>query len=209
MRNQRLDQPTTSRRSLFSTACHRVKYLPKIAIILASMLVFVAAEVRADGWTITITDNGGAPIPPSVSISGGSSASVITFANCASEGCTIVDAPNHGFSPTFVPPDFLIAEPGPNPVASDWFQFIVDPSTNDVIIAFHNTNTTNGSGRSVCCQATEGGTIQIAGPTWGDPVTDTIVFESSPSATPEPASLFLLGTGLLGIGGAIRRKFRV
>ena len=39
--------------------------------------------------------------------------------------------------------------------------------------------------------------------------TETIGFGNPPSATPEPGTLSLMGTGLLGVAGVIRRKFRV
>lgn len=38
--------------------------------------------------------------------------------------------------------------------------------------------------------------------------TETIGFGNPPSATPEPGTLSLMGTGLLGIAGVLRRRFR-
>lgn len=38
--------------------------------------------------------------------------------------------------------------------------------------------------------------------------TETIGFGNPPAPTPEPGSLGLLGTGILGVAGVVRRKFR-
>jgi len=37
-------------------------------------------------------------------------------------------------------------------------------------------------------------------------VFDDVTFGSSVVGTPEPSSLFLLGSGVLGVAGAVRRK---
>lgn len=39
--------------------------------------------------------------------------------------------------------------------------------------------------------------------------TETIGFGPPPAATPEPGTLSLMGTGLVGVAGVIRRKFRM
>lgn len=55
------------------------------------------------------------------------------------------------------------------------------------------------------CNFFENGQIQTAGQVvWSDGSIDTVKFQSD--VTPEPATMLLFGTGLLGIGFAIRRK---
>lgn len=57
------------------------------------------------------------------------------------------------------------------------------------------------------CQIAETGQVQpVFSVTWSNGTTDTIQFASDVD-TPEPASLILLATGLLGVAGAARRKW--
>jgi PEP-CTERM motif len=41
---------------------------------------------------------------------------------------------------------------------------------------------------------------------FGDDETATLVIDAAPSTVPEPSSIFLLGTGVLSLAGAIRRR---
>jgi len=166
--------------------------------------------IRADGFTITVGDDPNAT-GFSIGITGTSSAASIVYDNCGTVGCTIVDAPNPGFlAVTPLPPNFYIADQGPNPVVSDWFSFTLDPTTGDVAIGFEDVPPIDPLCSDVGCQAVEGtGKLLTVGTiTWGDPVVDTIQFQSGPATvpTPEPASLLLLGAGLLGAGLLRRAK---
>lgn len=51
-----------------------------------------------------------------------------------------------------------------------------------------------------------GNSLQFPGNTWGSTLVGPAVFFS---ATPEPGTLALLGTGVLGLAGAIRRKINM
>ena len=188
----------TARRLLFSIVC------------LLSLTLFAACQARADGFTITIVDNGDMPVTaPSLIISGSSSAASVVFDNCGTNGCTIVLAPNPFFTVTSIPSNFYLNLPG-NPVVADWYQFTL--SGGDVIIGFSNTPPIDPLCSDHGCTAITGALVTVGQISWInllDPVTDTIQFETASGTgttpAPEPSSLLLLLAGLTGIATRFRR----
>src|SRR5579864_8333522 len=109
-----------------------------LAVVACAGFSCAVPTVRADGFTITVGDDPNAT-GFSIGITGTSSAANVVFDNCGTEGCTIVEAPNPGFAAQLpLPPNFYIADQGPNPVVSDWFSFTLDFTTGDVVIGFEN-----------------------------------------------------------------------
>jgi len=191
----------TARRLLLSIVC------------LLSLLLFAAPQARADGLTITIVDNGDMPVaPPSLIITGSSSAASVVFQNCATNGCTIALAPNPHWTVLSIPANFYLSLPGNLDVA-DWYQFILS-ANGDVTIGFANTPPSDPTcSDNGGCTPITGAPITVGQITWlflGDPVTDTIQFETASGSTgtpaPEPSSLLLLLGGLAGLAALSRRS---
>jgi hypothetical protein len=137
------------------------------------------------------------------------------FNSPAVQDCSVQLAPNTAGATisTALPQQLWIKDPGTTNVSDRlfisnlgtsgspilYFEFIsADPPTLDC-----SQNSPNG------CQLTEDGTVQFAiAVNWSDGTQDTVNFQSGPAPVPEPASMLLLGTGLVGLAGVVRRKLR-
>jgi hypothetical protein len=175
--------------------------------------LLAAGLAHADGYTISFIDNGSAPTPPAVSIIGSSSAAAITYSNCGTEGCTVIESATLTGVTASLPPNYYVADPGPNPAVSDWISYssVVINGVTNVTIGFSNVPPISGNCGSVGCQATEGSaglfqTLNAGNISWSDPAIDTIQIEPAPMPVPVPATFWLLlsGVGLFAL--ASRRR---
>lgn len=190
----------------------------------------IRAQTAVSGITITFQD---LSETPTMSVTGATSARSVTLGGCnnpfswiggvpASELCIIQVSSTDGAVITSPEFDVNISDPAPNSgVVSDNIHDLNlsvggSSASSTYLVNFFSVpdpgsplgNTCAIVTDTVGCALTEDGTVQIASTvTWSDGAVDTIQFQSADSPTPEPSSLILLGTGVLGLIGAARRKW--
>lgn len=183
------------------------------ATLLLSCLVMSPQALRAD--TVTTFQD----LTEHLSIDTTISLSRVTFSSCTDpdENCTIIfNAPGSATlnNPNDVPTTIYISDAN-GTTLSEILSVTLGNSfpggpINQIALQFQSVTEGNSPRCIPACQMTENGLVQTALTLhWSDNSVDTVNFVSDVEpggVTPEPASLLLLGSGLVGLIGAARRK---
>jgi hypothetical protein len=208
-----------------------MKPLTKRVLTLAALLavpLFVAVQVRADTIVIhdltdtaSVTQTGTSttvsaiPCPPSNPCTGEDSYFTIAAPTALGGPNAITAFTDYaGHTYTLTPPTpfsagYALTESGDLTAVSDEIDFELDSGTGLATILFSSDSENplalcNG----VNCIEPETGLPQTLGViTWADGTTATVQVQSDINdVVPEPSSLLLFGTGLIGVAGTLKRK---